>query len=228
MQERAQRTEAERARAERTIEILIESGAFRVESTVLSSGLESPMKIEADLLRANPPLHSEVCKLLAEAIRESGAKPEVVVGVVTGGAFLAREVAPMVGATFAARSGNTRTPEKLAMVSGQVLIGNRVVIIEDVITTGGNVFSLHEGLVGVDTQLVLSIFDYDFDVSKEGFSERNLPYKSLAKFSDLIGELEMRQALGRLEFYGALPMLKQWHSFKAPAKLRELRVCGTI
>lgn len=214
MHEIAQRTEREQVRALRTIGILIDSGAFRLEPTVLNSGLLSPMKIEADILCANPVFYKEVCGLLAEMIREYGAKPEVVVGVITGGAFLAREVALMAEASFAACLGNTTTPEKLAMASGEVLVGNRVVIIEDVVTTGGNVFSLHERLVGADTQLVLSVFDYGFEVAQSGFAQRAIVNQSLSTFEDLIKVLEWRG----IDLYD-LKKLRDWHE-SAPSKLR--------
>lgn len=172
--------------------LLIDSGSLQTGGEyTFSYGLKSPMKIDTDRLMGNHELYQEVCVLLAEAVRLNPTfaikKPEVVAGVITGGAALAQGVARILGTRFAARLGSTDTPEKREWVSGYIARGDQVVVIEDIVTTSGNAV---ECCKRIETEggmpiLVVSLFSYDFGVAARNFKIKGIPFYSLANFNSL-------------------------------------------
>jgi orotate phosphoribosyltransferase len=114
------------------------SGALKEGHFLLSSGRHSDRYIEKfDLLR-QPRATSEACALIAEHFSQSAI--DVVVGPTTGGVILAFEVARQLGvaAAYAERSsrgGNTREFRRGTTFRR----GSRVLVVDDILTTGGSV-----------------------------------------------------------------------------------------
>lgn len=168
-----------------------------------NSGLESPIKIESDRIRANQEAHDMVCCGLAEVLLEQGYMADVIVGVIGGGVSFARETAGILKLRWAARLGNTDTPEKRQQVTGEIKQDDRVVILEDVVTRAGNSLAcahqtIQEGGVPI---MVLSVFDWGFGVAQERFAQEHLTHYSLTDFDYLL-----RYVDSKLQ-----QQLKSWH-----------------
>lgn len=200
---------------------LIDSKVIELGDFVFSSGLPSPMKIEMDNLRA----HSKrMAEYLAEAIKlnpkRQGTMPDVVVGVISGGAWYARRVASILGARYAARLGTTDTPQKRSMEVGHFRQGDSVVIIEDVLTTAGNTIACADQVwqEGGIPFMVASIFDYDFPVARDMLAANNLLDINLVNFNSFISLLDKERWNGGAGFDGeTVARIKHWHEIEAPA-----------
>ena len=116
--------------------ILRESGALLEGHFLLASGRHSAQYVEKFRLLERPELASRLCGELAQRFR--GEKIECVVGPVTGGIILAFEVARQLGcrAIYAER---TKNGEGFELRRGfQLKSGERVLVVEDIVTTGGS------------------------------------------------------------------------------------------
>ncbi len=185
---------------------VLQFGQFR-----FNSGLDSPMKIETDQLRAHPEAHRQISQYLVEIIQEQQLNPTVVVGVITGGVSFAQEVAGILGVKFAARLGNTETPQKRQYLEGQIVAGDRVVVVEDVVTTGTNTtsccYQIEKELGRV--VMCLAIFNYEFRVAEEQFQRLFLPHTYLVGFSHLTQLLEVK---GNPDL-SLVTNLRSWHNY---------------
>ncbi|MGE5588410.1 MAG: orotate phosphoribosyltransferase [Clostridia bacterium] len=112
--------------------ILKETGAYLTGHFRLSSGLHSPVYVEKFRLLERPELAEKVLRRLADRFRGDGVG--VVIGPTTGGIIVAYEVARSLGARaiFAEREGGGRVLRRGFTIAP----GERVLVVEDVVTTG--------------------------------------------------------------------------------------------
>ncbi len=116
-------------------ELFIETGAIMEGHFLLTSGLHSAMYVEKFQVLQHPKHTEKLCQALAERFKE--ADIGVVIGPVTGGILLAHEVGKALGtrAIF-----TERVDGKMALRRGfRIEAGERVLVVEDIITTGGSV-----------------------------------------------------------------------------------------
>lgn len=120
---------------EQVKELFIKTGAIMEGHFLLTSGLHSPMYVEKFQVLQHPNYTEQLCKALAEKFADQ--KIEVVVGPVTGGILLAHEVGKALGtrAIFTERENGKMTFRR----GFRVEKGERVLIVEDIVTTGGSV-----------------------------------------------------------------------------------------
>jgi orotate phosphoribosyltransferase len=155
--------------ADDVLTILRASGALKVGHFLLSSGRHSDQYIEKfDLLR-QPRLASEVCARIADHFRQEGI--DIVVGPTTGGILLAFEVARQLGvaAAYAERTADGTGRDFRRGTS--IETGARVLVVDDILTTGGSVRETLDALVrhqvdvvGVAVLVDRSDHQIDFDV----------------------------------------------------------------
>jgi len=127
------------------LESLHASGALKAGHFVLSSGRHSDQYIEKfDLLR-KPAATSDVCQLIADLFRDQAV--DVVVGPTTGGVILAFEVARQLGiaAAYAERSTDGEGAREFRRGT-TFSSGTRVLIVDDILTTGGSLRETLEAL----------------------------------------------------------------------------------
>ncbi len=116
-------------------EIFVDAGAIMEGHFLLTSGLHSPMYVEKFNVLQHPESTEKLCKALAEQFKND--KIQTVVGPMTGGILLAHEVGKALGtrAIFTERENGRMTFRRgFALEKGE-----RVLIVEDIVTTGGSV-----------------------------------------------------------------------------------------
>jgi orotate phosphoribosyltransferase len=113
-------------------ELLATSGALREGHFRLSSGLHSPAYVQCALLLEDPARARAVGAALAEPLREH--RPDSVLSPALGGVIIGHEVAAALGVPF---RFTERAEGTMALRRGFALRpGERVVVVEDVVTTG--------------------------------------------------------------------------------------------
>jgi orotate phosphoribosyltransferase len=116
----------------------------------LSSGLHSTRYLQCARVLMSPPLAAELCVRLAEAWR--GERPQLIVGPALGGVVVAYELARAFGvpSIFAERENG-----KFALRRGfSVAPGTKVIVCEDVVTTGGSASEVIELLKGLGANVI--------------------------------------------------------------------------
>ena len=116
-------------------EIFVAAGAIMEGHFLLTSGLHSPMYVEKFNVLQHPESTEKLCKALAEQFMNE--KIQTVVGPMTGGILLAHEVGKALGtrAIFTERENGRMTFKR----GFSLQPGERVLIVEDIVTTGGSV-----------------------------------------------------------------------------------------
>lgn len=123
---------------EKTIELLKKSNALLEGHFILSSGKHSDKYMQCAKLIQNPKYCEEVAKIIVEKVKQAGIKVDLCVGPAMGGIIIAYEVARALGvdAIFTERENNEMTLRR----GFEIKEGQKVIIVEDVITTGKSSF----------------------------------------------------------------------------------------
>ena len=115
--------------------LLVKTGAIMDGHFLLTSGLHSPHYVEKFNVLQHPAYTAQLCAAMAEKFKDAAI--ETVVGPVTGGILLAHETGKSLGtrAIF-----TERVDGKMTFRRGFSLrAGERVLIVEDIVTTGGSI-----------------------------------------------------------------------------------------
>lgn len=130
--------------------IFIESGAVLQGHFQLTSGLHSPQYWEKFRVLQCPRYTEQLCRMIAQHFKDSGA--QVVAGPTVGGIILAFEVARQLGlrGIFAEREGQGRTFRRGFHIDP----GERVLVVDDVLTTGQSVREVLEAVARLEGKAV--------------------------------------------------------------------------
>ena len=120
---------------EQVRQLLVETKAVLEGHFLLTSGLHSPLYVEKFNVLQHPEYTEKLCKELAERFKNKGV--QTVMGPMTGGILLAHEVGKALGtrAIFTEREKGKMTLRR----GFRIKPGERVLIVEDIVTTGGSV-----------------------------------------------------------------------------------------
>ena len=146
--------------AHRVEELFLASGALRQGHFRLKSGRHAERYLEKFQVLQYPDAVSELCGYLAELVQgPEGRRADVVVGPTTGGVILAFEVARQLGvrALFAEEvrdpDGTTRREFRRGF---QLTEGERVLLVDDILTTGGSLLAMVPPIEAAGAELVLA------------------------------------------------------------------------
>ena len=147
--------------------LLVETGAIMDGHFLLTSGLHSPNYVEKFNVLQHPKYTQKLCEAMAEPFHD--AEIETVVGPVTGGILLAHETAKALGtrAIF-----TERVDGKMTFRRGFSLReGERVLIVEDIVTTGGSIQEVVEVIQAAGAVAVAVCMLVDRSGGKANFGE---------------------------------------------------------
>jgi len=181
--------------------LLEESGALRHGHFLLSSGLHSPAYVQCALLLEDPVRARRVGKELAEELHPF--HPDSVLSPALGGVIIGHEVAAALGVQF---RFTERKGEEMGLRRGFTLRqGERVVIVEDVVTTGRSTLETAALATGRGARVVAIGSIIDRTAGRNPF---DLPYRSLLTLSlpsYTAAECPLCQAGGTPEKPGSRP-----------------------
>ncbi len=120
-------------------EILVKVGAFKVGEFRLASGGVSRYYVDVRRVWGDPLQTERLVSLAATAVRILGLEFDVIAGVATGGIPLASMLALRLGAPLAYVRAERKDHGLGKLVEGASVEGVRVLVVDDVATTGGNI-----------------------------------------------------------------------------------------
>ena len=166
----------------------IQAVFFRPEEPFTwASGIKSPVYCDNRLTLTAPEVRTHVENALAEVVRENYPDAEVLMGTSTAGIAHAAITAHILGMPMGyVRSGN-KDHGRQNRIEGKLLPGQKVVIIEDLISTGGSVIEVADALreAGAVVLGIASIFTYGMQKGLDRLKEAELKNISLTDFDHI-------------------------------------------
>ena len=155
-----------------------------------ASGIKSPVYCDNRLTLTAPEVRNDVENALAQTIKEYYPEAEVLMGTSTAGIAHAAITANILGMPMGyVRSGN-KDHGRQNRIEGKLEAGDKVVIVEDLISTGGSVIEVAEALreAGAEVLGIVSIFTYGMQKGLDRLAAADLKNVSLTNF-DVIAEV---------------------------------------
>jgi len=153
-----------------------------------SSGWKSPIYCDNRLSLSYPAIRSAIKKALADVIRKNFTSVEAIAGVATAGIPQGALVADALELPFLYVRSKPKDHGMENLIEGRIAKGQKVVVVEDLISTGGSSLKVVEALrqAGAEVLGMVSIFTYGFDHAAANFQAANVPLISLSDFSYLL------------------------------------------
>jgi len=177
--------------AAKVAEYLLQAKAIKLQPKnpfTWASGWLSPIYCDNRITLSYPKIRTYIRQELSRTIIEKFGKPDVIVGVATGGIAQGALVAEELGLPFAYVRSAAKGHGLGNMIEGKVEQGSRVVVIEDLISTGKSSLNAVEALRGIDVDVVgmASIFTYGFKIADDNFKEANCKLVTLSNYDTLV------------------------------------------
>lgn len=155
-----------------------------------ASGWKSPIYCDNRLSLSYPDVRSYIKENLAKKITENYKNVEAIAGVATAGIPQGALVADQLNIPFIYVRSKPKGHGMENMIEGKITPGQKVVVIEDLVSTGGSSLKAVEALKANSFTVLgmLSIFTYGFAIADENFSKVNVKLISLSNYNDLIDE----------------------------------------
>jgi orotate phosphoribosyltransferase len=179
-----------------------------------TSGIQSPIYCDNRLTLSYPEIRRKIAAGLANIITEKFSGTELVAGTATAGIPHAAWVSEELNLPMCYVRSKAKGHGKGNQIEGKAEKGQKVVVVEDLISTGGSVITAVEALreAGCDVLGVVSIFTYELQNGRERLSDANITTYSLTDFSTLV---EVASEKGYVETTD-LDKLMEWR--KNPAQ----------
>jgi len=187
----------------------IEAVALRPrEPFTWTSGIKSPIYCDNRLTMSYPEIRDLIAESFATVIRESYPEAEVIAGTATAGIPHAAFVSQKLGLPMAYIRDKAKGHGKENQIEGLIKPGQKVIVIEDLISTGGSSIKAAEAVraAGAEPQVVLAIFSYQLDKAVNAFTEAGVPLQTLSNYSALI-EVAVERGVIKAE---DLDLLRSW------------------
>ncbi|MBR1532804.1 MAG: orotate phosphoribosyltransferase [Ruminococcus sp.] len=155
-----------------------------------ASGIKSPVYCDNRLTLSDPEVRMDVESGLAELIKENYPEVEVLMGTSTAGIAHAAITAHLMGLPMGyVRSGH-KDHGRQNQIEGRLEKGQKVVVVEDLISTGGSVLEVVDVLreAGAEVLGIVSIFTYGMQKGLDRLAAADVKNISLTNF-DVIAEV---------------------------------------
>ena len=155
-----------------------------------TSGIKSPIYCDNRITMSYPSIRREIAAGMVEVIKEKYLAVEVVAGTATAGIPHAAWVSELLDLPMIYVRDSAKKHGKTNQIEGRVLEGQKVVIIEDLISTGLSSLKVAKALreAGAEVLGVVAIFSYELKKAHEAFSQAEVEYVTLTNYPVLVEE----------------------------------------
>ncbi len=190
--------------AQKTAELLLQINAIKLNTKnyfTWASGWKSPIYCDNRLILSFPPIRNYIRDEFAKQIEAKFGKPDVIAGVATGAIGIGILVAEELGLPFVYVRPEPKKHGRQNQVEGFLQKGQNVVVVEDLISTGGSSLLAVEALrnEGANVKGMAAIFTYGFDVSKDNFKKAKIDVYTLSDYSTLLAKAIEKQYVSEKE-----------------------------
>jgi orotate phosphoribosyltransferase len=179
--------------AGKVAEMLLQTQAIKLNTErpfTWSSGWKSPIYCDNRLTLSYPEARTLIKEGLVHAIQENFNTVESIAGVATAGIPQGALVADALNLPFVYVRPKPKEHGMENLIEGKVTKGQKVVVIEDLVSTGGSSLKAVSALrdAGFKVLGMVSIFNYGFDIATKNFYEADVSLVSLSDYSHLVSE----------------------------------------
>lgn len=178
-----------------------------------ASGWRSPIYCDNRKTLSHPQVREFIKTRFAGIVRDHFKDVELIAGVATGGIAHGALVADELGLPFIYVRTGAKGHGLKNQVEGDLSVGKKVVVIEDLISTGGSSLNAVDALrdAGMEVLGMVAIFTYGFDVAENAFAKAGIELHALTNYTLLLDQAIVNSTIQRSE----LPKLNEWR--KDPA-----------
>ena len=173
-----------------------------------ASGWKSPIYCDNRKVLSYPAARKVVYEAFVEVIKKNFKDVDVIAGVATGAIAYGMMVAEVLGLPFVYVRPKPKDHGTGAQVEGDLPEKARVVVVEDLISTGGSSLAAVDALqkAGANVLGMVAIFSYNFIRSREAFENANVEIHTLSHYEALL-EQAVEENYIKADF---LNILKEW------------------
>ena len=155
-----------------------------------TSGIKSPIYCDNRITMSYPSIRREIAVGMVEVIKEKYPAVEVIAGTATAGIPHAAWVSELLDLPMIYVRDSAKKHGKTNQIEGRVLEGQKVVIIEDLISTGLSSLKVAKALreAGAEVLGVVAIFSYELKKAQDAFEEAGVEYITLTNYPVLVEE----------------------------------------
>lgn len=155
-----------------------------------ASGIKSPVYCDNRLILTAPAVRTEVERAIAETIKREYPQAEILMGTSTAGIAHAAIAAEFLGLPMGYVRSGAKDHGRQNRIEGKLEKGQKTVVVEDLISTGGSVIEVVDALreVGAEVLGIVSIFTYGMKKGLVRLEEANVRNVSLTDF-DTVAEM---------------------------------------
>ena len=155
-----------------------------------TSGIKSPIYCDNRITMSYPSIRREIAAGMVEVIKEKYPAVEVIAGTATAGIPHAAWVSELLDLPMIYVRDSAKKHGKTNQIEGRVLEGQKVVIIEDLISTGLSSLKVAKALreAGAEVLGVVAIFSYELKKAQAAFEEAGVEYITLTNYPVLVEE----------------------------------------
>lgn len=181
-----------------------------IELFTWASGIKSPIYCDTRLTISDPVIRKQIANGLAQSIKEFFPDTEVVAGTATAGIPHAAWVSDILELPMIYVRSKAKEHGRGNQIEGKYAAGQKVVVVEDIVSTGGSSITAVEALraAGCEVVGVVCVYTYNLPKAEQAFDAAGVKYVSLTNFDYLV---EAANESGAIQA-DQIPFLKEWHS----------------
>ena len=192
---------------------MLQVGAVELNPTDLftwASGIKSPIYCDTRLTISDPTIRKQLANGLVKNIQAFFPGTEVVAGTATAGIPHAAWVSDILELPMVYVRSKAKEHGRGKQIEGKYAPGQKVVVVEDIVSTGGSSIVAVEALraAGCEVLGVVCVYTYNLPKAEDAFAEAGIQYVSLTNFDYLIEAATESGAVQEQQ----IPFLKEWHA----------------
>jgi orotate phosphoribosyltransferase len=172
-----------------------------------ASGIKSPIYCDNRITLSYPAIRTEIKKGLAELSKNFGSFNHIS-GVATAGIAHGALLADHLDLPFSYVRSSSKKHGRQNKIEGYIAEGSKILVVEDLISTGGSSLLAVEDLRenGFEVVGVMAIFTYEFRIAKESFEKAKCNFNTLSNYTALLSEARIAHFISEKE----AEVLSQW------------------
>ncbi|MBE7640401.1 orotate phosphoribosyltransferase [Salegentibacter sp. BLCTC] len=197
--------------ARTTAELLLQIKAIKLDAQepfTWASGWKSPIYCDNRIVLSYPPIRNHIREQFARQIEELYGKPDVIAAVATGAIGIGMLVAEILSLPFIYVRPEAKSHGRKNQIEGNLSVGQSVVVIEDLISTGNSSLNAVKALKEANANVkgMLAIFTYGFKTADENFEKAGIELHTLSDYDFLLETAQRTNYINAAE----ANLLREW------------------